>query len=150
MKIEKQIDKSFIVEPRDFLLTEPLELDCGRSLKNVNIRYEVAGELNEDKSNAILVTHARSGDAHVCGWHSENDAKPNKSKISTSHFRNKADRECTQYTTGKKQKSHTSVSPRSKPGVYAVHDRKKAAACSAPAETAYFMSASIIFCACFL
>ena len=58
------------------MLPEPLELDCGRSLKNVNIRYEVAGTLNEDRSNAVLVTHALTGDAHVCGWHSENDAKP--------------------------------------------------------------------------
>ncbi|MBE6387489.1 MAG: homoserine O-acetyltransferase [Lentisphaeria bacterium] len=74
--MEKQPDKTFIVQPRDYQLPEPLELDCGRSLKNVNIRYEVAGELNAERTNAILVTHALSGDAHVCGWHSESDAKP--------------------------------------------------------------------------
>lgn len=40
------------------------------------IRYECAGELNADKSNAILVTHALTGDAHVCGKHSPEDKKP--------------------------------------------------------------------------
>ena len=45
-------------------------------LKEVNIRYETAGTLNADKSNAILVTHALSGDAHVCGRHTPEDKKP--------------------------------------------------------------------------
>ena len=49
----------------------PFQLECGRSLKNVVIEYEMYGELNEDKSNAILITHALSGDAHVAGWDSE-------------------------------------------------------------------------------
>ena len=35
-------------------------MDCGRILKDVNIRYETAGTLNADRSNAILVTHALS------------------------------------------------------------------------------------------
>lgn len=62
--------------PQDFLLPEPLVMDCGRVLKEVNIRYETAGTLNADKSNAVLVTHALSGDAHVCGRHSPQDKKP--------------------------------------------------------------------------
>ena len=68
--------KKWIVEEKDFVLTEPLLLDCGRSLNNVNLRYETYGKLNEAKNNAILVFHALSGDAHICGYHSENDAKP--------------------------------------------------------------------------
>jgi len=66
----------FIVEPQDFLIPEPLPLDCGRELKEVNIRYETAGTLNAERSNAILVTHALSGDAHVCGRHAPDDRKP--------------------------------------------------------------------------
>jgi len=54
----------------------PLPLDCGRVLKNVNIRYETAGTLNETRTNAVLVTHALSGDAHVCGRHTPEDKKP--------------------------------------------------------------------------
>ena len=45
-------------------------------LKEVNIRFETAGTLNPDRSNAVLVTHALSGDAHVCGRHTPEDKKP--------------------------------------------------------------------------
>ena len=42
-------------------------LDCGVTLLNVDVAYETYGELNADKSNAILVLHAFSGDAHAAG-----------------------------------------------------------------------------------
>lgn len=66
----------FIVKPQNFQLPEPLALDCGRTLKGVNIRYETVGTLVPDRSNAILITHALSGDAHVCGRHAPEDPKP--------------------------------------------------------------------------
>lgn len=66
----------FIVKPQNFQLPEPLALDCGRMLKGVNIRYETVGTLAPDRSNAILITHALSGDAHVCGRHAPEDPKP--------------------------------------------------------------------------
>lgn len=53
-----------------------LHLDCGKTLRGVNIRYETYGKLNADKSNAILVEHALTGDAHLAGYHSEKDKKP--------------------------------------------------------------------------
>ncbi|HAG10192.1 MAG TPA: homoserine O-acetyltransferase [Desulfotomaculum sp.] len=46
----------------------PLPLDCGKTIAPVYVEYEVYGELNEAKDNAILVFHALSGDAHVAGW----------------------------------------------------------------------------------
>ncbi|MBR4664222.1 MAG: alpha/beta fold hydrolase, partial [Lentisphaeria bacterium] len=55
---------------------DALQLDCGRSLRGVNIRYETYGTLNADKSNAILVEHALTGDAHLAGFHSDTDRKP--------------------------------------------------------------------------
>ena len=43
----------------------PLQLDCGRSLGPVTLAYETWGVLNADRSNAILILHAFSGDSHV-------------------------------------------------------------------------------------
>jgi homoserine O-acetyltransferase len=44
-----------------------LTLDCGVTLMDVDIAYETYGHLNAERSNAILVTHAFSGDAHAAG-----------------------------------------------------------------------------------
>ncbi len=46
---------------------DELELDCGVTLAPVEVAYESYGELNRDKSNAILALHAFSGDAHASG-----------------------------------------------------------------------------------
>ncbi|MBR3707632.1 MAG: homoserine O-acetyltransferase [Lentisphaeria bacterium] len=53
-----------------------LPLDCGKSLKDVVIRYETYGTLSPEKDNAILVEHALTGDAHLAGKHSPDDKKP--------------------------------------------------------------------------
>ena len=54
----------------------PLELDCGETLGPITVAYETYGALNADRSNAVLVCHALSGDAHAAGRHAETDAKP--------------------------------------------------------------------------
>jgi homoserine O-acetyltransferase/O-succinyltransferase len=46
---------------------EKLELDCGATIAPVEVAYETYGSLNHDRTNAILVTHAFSGDAHAAG-----------------------------------------------------------------------------------
>jgi homoserine O-acetyltransferase len=50
---------------------EPLALDGGRTLAPTTIAYQTWGTLNEDRSNAILIFHALSGDAHVSGEHED-------------------------------------------------------------------------------
>ena len=45
--------------------SEPLLLDCGRLLGPFQIAYQTYGKLNADKSNAILICHALTGDQHV-------------------------------------------------------------------------------------
>ena len=55
-------------------LPEALELDCGRSLEQVRIAYEIYGRLSPAKDNVIVVCHALSGDAHAAGWSDEPDA----------------------------------------------------------------------------
>ncbi|HLH18162.1 MAG TPA: homoserine O-acetyltransferase [Bryobacteraceae bacterium] len=46
---------------------DALPLDCGATLAPVEVAYETYGELNAARSNAILVLHAFSGDAHAAG-----------------------------------------------------------------------------------
>ena len=54
---------------------DSLDLDCGRALEPVDIAYQTYGELNREKSNAVLILHAFSGDAHAAGI-SEQTGKP--------------------------------------------------------------------------
>jgi homoserine O-acetyltransferase len=66
-----------IVEPQYFTFAAPpggLLLESGRMLGPVTLAYETYGLLNADRSNAILVCHALSGDAHAAGFHADEDA----------------------------------------------------------------------------
>lgn len=69
MKIESIFGpngKKFEVGEVVFLAQEqPLKLDCGSELKNFPIAYQTYGTLNRDKSNAILICHALTGDQYV-------------------------------------------------------------------------------------
>lgn len=48
-----------------FSATEPLKLACQKFLSPFTIAYKTHGTLNADKSNAILICHALTGDQHV-------------------------------------------------------------------------------------
>ncbi|WP_294395730.1 homoserine O-acetyltransferase [uncultured Sphingomonas sp.] len=54
---------------RQVTLAQPLPLDGGGRLAHVEIAYETYGTLNADRSNAILVCHALTGDQHVASTH---------------------------------------------------------------------------------
>ena len=47
----------------------PLLLDCGVALGPFTLAYQTYGELNADRSNAILVCHALTGDQYIAGTH---------------------------------------------------------------------------------
>ncbi|PKN36031.1 MAG: homoserine O-acetyltransferase [Deltaproteobacteria bacterium HGW-Deltaproteobacteria-19] len=67
-----------IVETRSVTFAESpgeLVLRSGRTLGPVTLAYETYGELNRDRSNAVLLCHALSGDAHAAGFH-EGDKDP--------------------------------------------------------------------------
>jgi homoserine O-acetyltransferase/O-succinyltransferase len=46
---------------------DELTLELGEKLGPITLAYETYGKLNAEKSNAILVVHALTGDAHVAG-----------------------------------------------------------------------------------
>ncbi len=50
-------------------LPAPLLLDGGGELSRVEVAYETYGALNEDRSNAILLCHALTGDQYVASPH---------------------------------------------------------------------------------
>jgi homoserine O-acetyltransferase len=56
-------------KPPVFQLPESLPLDCGQALESARIAYETYGALNADKSNAVLICHALTGDQYVASTH---------------------------------------------------------------------------------
>lgn len=65
-----------IVSPEVHHFDEALLLDCGKTLEQYDLIVETYGELNADKSNAVLICHALSGDQHAAGYNSMEDRKP--------------------------------------------------------------------------
>jgi homoserine O-acetyltransferase len=55
------------VEPKTLQVTESLAMVSGSVLPEYQLVYETYGKLNHDKSNAILVCHALSGNHHATG-----------------------------------------------------------------------------------
>lgn len=69
-------DSIGLVKPQIQHFDEALQLVCGRSLSQYDLVYETYGSLNNERSNAILICHALSGDHHAAGYHSMDDRKP--------------------------------------------------------------------------
>ena len=82
-----------MVTPKVMKTQEKLLLESGKGLDSFDITYEVYGELNKDKTNAVLICHALSGNHHVAGYHDgdkkagwwDNMIGPNK-PINTEKF----------------------------------------------------------------
>ena len=72
-----QAEKSIgIVNPKTLGFDQPLLLDSGVTLESYEMCYETYGTLNQDKTNAILICHALSGDHHAAGYYDLKDKKP--------------------------------------------------------------------------
>jgi homoserine O-acetyltransferase/O-succinyltransferase len=51
------------------VLPEPLTLDSGQTLKDVTLAWQTYGKLAPDRSNAVMVFHATTGDQYLAGKH---------------------------------------------------------------------------------
>jgi homoserine O-acetyltransferase len=72
----QRIGETFLSEPaRKLVLDDGFRFHHGRRIVPFTLAFETFGELNTDRSNAILVCHALSASAHVAGKQHEDDAK---------------------------------------------------------------------------
>ncbi|SFZ98017.1 Homoserine O-acetyltransferase [hydrothermal vent metagenome] len=55
------------IETKIAHFSSPLYLESGRILEPYEIAYETYGEINEDKSNVVLICHALTGSHHAAG-----------------------------------------------------------------------------------
>lgn len=76
MAVPQRTGETFISDaPKSLVLEDGFRFTHGQRIAPFEIVYETFGELNADKSNAILVCHALSAGAHVCGKYLEEDDK---------------------------------------------------------------------------
>lgn len=84
-----------IVQTQFYKIEEKIKFESGVEFGPITVAYETYGKLNEDGSNAILVIHALTGDAHAAGYHSKDDKKagwwdtiigPNKAFDTNKYF----------------------------------------------------------------
>ena len=62
-----------IVTSKSAHFSQPLNLKSGAVLPEFDLAYETYGQLNADKSNAVLICHALSGNHHVAGKYNAED-----------------------------------------------------------------------------
>jgi homoserine O-acetyltransferase len=65
-----------IVSAQTAHFSEPLKLKSGEVLPAYDLTYETYGTLNADRSNAVMICHALSGNHHVAGKYAETDKYP--------------------------------------------------------------------------
>ena len=73
--VEIPEDSVGLVTPQLAKWNEPITLKSGASLPAYELVYETYGELNQARSNAVLICHALSGNHHAAGYH-EGETRP--------------------------------------------------------------------------
>ena len=64
---------SFIATPQTLHFPEVLPLQSGASIRDYHLAFETYGQLNADRSNAVLVCHALNASHHVAGVYEGQD-----------------------------------------------------------------------------
>jgi homoserine O-acetyltransferase len=59
------------VSPNHFHYPHTFTLKSGKTLPEFTLIYETYGQLNSDRSNAVMICHALSGDHHVAGTYAD-------------------------------------------------------------------------------
>lgn len=65
-----------IVTPQTLRFHEPLPLQSGAVLPSYELVFETYGQLNADRSNAVLICHALNASHHVAGLHADASGQP--------------------------------------------------------------------------
>ncbi len=65
-----------IVTPQTLRFHAPLQLQSGAVLPSYELVFETYGQLNADRSNAILICHALNASHHVAGVHADANGHP--------------------------------------------------------------------------
>jgi homoserine O-acetyltransferase len=68
--------KAVIATPQTFRFDQPLALKSGLALPAYELVVETYGQLNADKSNAVLICHALNASHHVAGLHADAQGQP--------------------------------------------------------------------------
>ena len=64
---------SFIATPQSMSFSKPLQMQGGGCLRQYHLSYETYGELNAQRSNAVLICHALNASHHVAGRYAGQD-----------------------------------------------------------------------------
>ena len=72
---ERDSNSVGIATPQRAGFLEPLILKAGKTLASYELVYETYGELDANRSNAVLVCHALSGSHHVAGHYADDPKK---------------------------------------------------------------------------
>ena len=61
-----------VITPQILNFATPLQLQSGASIADYNLVVETYGQLNAQKTNAVLICHALNASHHVAGVSSDN------------------------------------------------------------------------------
>ena len=74
-KDQVESDSVGVVTPQRAEFNEPFAMENGATLPSFQLMYETYGELNADRTNAVLICHALSGHHHAAGYHDPDDRR---------------------------------------------------------------------------
>jgi homoserine O-acetyltransferase len=75
-----------VATPQSMHFTEALPLQSGAAIRAYDLSYETYGQLNADKSNAVLICHALNASHHVAGVYLDSSGNVRASPSTPTSF----------------------------------------------------------------